>query len=222
MYAFVQGKLYSKNSGEVVVNCSGVGYLINTSLQTFEKLPNVNEEVFLHTYLIVREDSHQLYGFLNTQELELFKLLISISGVGPKVALGILSSVTPSILRDSIIRNDLLKLQKLPGIGKKTAERLVLELKDKIQKVDIQSNDDSSSKSAIDDLTLFDEATSALIALGYNKTLAEKAVKQSENDFQRFIKQVKRIIDEDYFIKNHENMDIDLYELSSVNSYPGR
>ena len=184
MYAFVQGKLYSKNSGEVVVNCSGVGYLINTSLQTFEKLPNVNEEVFLNTYLIVREDSHQLYGFLNTQELELFKLLISISGVGPKVALGILSSVTPSILRDSIIRNDLIKLQKLPGIGKKTAERLVLELKDKIQKVDIQSNDDSSSKSAIGDLTLFDEATSALIALGYNKTLAEKAVKQSENDFK--------------------------------------
>ena len=184
MYAFVQGKLYSKNSGEVVVNCSGVGYLINTSLQTFEKLPNVNEEVFLNTYLIVREDSHQLYGFLNTQELELFKLLISISGVGPKVALGILSSVTPSILLDSIIRNDLLKLQKLPGIGKKTAERLVLELKDKIQKVDIQSNDDSSSKSAIGDLTLFDEATSALIALGYNKTLAEKAVKQSENDFK--------------------------------------
>ena len=184
MYAFVQGKLYSKNSGEVVVNCSGVGYLINTSLQTFEKLPNVNEEVFLNTYLIVREDSHQLYGFLNTQELELFKLLISISGVGPKVALGILSSVTPSILRDSIIRNDLLKLQKLPGIGKKTAERLVLELKDKIQKVNIQPNDDSSSKSAIGDLTLFDEATSALIALGYNKTLAEKAVKQSENDFK--------------------------------------
>ena len=184
MYAFVQGKLYSKNSGEVVVNCSGVGYLINTSLQTFEKLPNVNEDVFLNTYLIVREDSHQLYGFLNTQELELFKLLISISGVGPKVALGILSSVTPSILRDSIIRNDLIKLQKLPGIGKKTAERLVLELKDKIQKVNIQPNDDSSSKSAIGDLTLFDEATSALIALGYNKTLAEKAVKQSENDFK--------------------------------------
>ncbi len=184
MYAFVQGKLYSKNSGEVVVNCSGVGYLINTSLQTFEKLPNVNEEVFLNTYLIVREDSHQLYGFLNTQELELFKLLISISGVGPKVALGILSSVTPSVLRDSILKNDLLKLQKLPGIGKKTAERLVLELKDKIQKVDIQPNDDSSSKSAIGDLTLFDEATSALIALGYNKTLAEKAVKQSENDFK--------------------------------------
>lgn len=184
MYAFVQGKLYSKNSGEVVVNCSGVGYLINTSLQTFEKLPNVNEEVFLNTYLIVREDSHQLYGFLNTQELELFKLLISISGVGPKVALGILSSVTPSVLRDSILKNDLLKLQKLPGIGKKTAERLVLELKDKIQKVNIQPNDDSSSKSAIGDLTLFDEATSALIALGYNKTLAEKAVKQSENDFK--------------------------------------
>ncbi len=184
MYAFVQGKLYSKNSGEVIVNCSGVGYLINTSLQTFEKLPNVNEDVFLNTYLIVREDSHQLYGFLNTQELELFKLLISISGVGPKVALGILSSVTPSILRDSIIRNDLIKLQKLPGIGKKTAERLVLELKDKIQKVNIQPNDDSSSKSAIGDLTLFDEATSALIALGYNKTLAEKAVKQSENDFK--------------------------------------
>lgn len=182
MYAFLQGKLYSKESGEVVINCSGVGYLVNTSLQTFEKLPELHEDVFLNTYLIVREDSHQLYGFINIQELELFKLLISISGVGPKVALGILSSITPSALRDSILRNDLTKLQKLPGIGKKTAERLVLELKDKIQKIDIQYSESNTSKSS-NDISIFEEATSALIALGYNKTIAEKAVKQSENDF---------------------------------------
>lgn len=183
MYAFLQGKLYSKNAGEVIINCSGVGYLVNTSLQTFEKLPAENEEIFLNTYLIVREDSHQLYGFISLQELELFKLLISISGVGPKVALGILSSIAPATFRDSILKGDLIQLQKLPGIGKKTAERLILELKDKLLKVDIQSNGEVQSKT-IHNSSVFEEAISALISLGYNKSVAEKAVKQSENDFQ--------------------------------------
>lgn len=183
MYAFLQGKLYSKNAGEVIINCSGVGYLVNTSLQTFEKLPAENEEIFLNTYLIVREDSQQLYGFISLQELELFKLLISISGVGPKVALGILSSIAPATFRDSILKGDLIQLQKLPGIGKKTAERLILELKDKLLKVDIQSNGEVQSKT-IHNSSVYEEAISALISLGYNKSVAEKAVKQSENDFQ--------------------------------------
>lgn len=183
MYAFLQGKLFSKNAGEVIINCSGVGYLVNTSLQTFEKLPAENEEIFLNTYLIVREDSHQLYGFISLQELELFKLLISISGVGPKVALGILSSIAPATFRDSILKGDLIQLQKLPGIGKKTAERLILELKDKLLKVDIQSNGEVQSKT-IHNSSVYEEAISALISLGYNKSVAEKAVKQSENDFQ--------------------------------------
>ena len=183
MYAFLQGKLYSKNAGEVIINCSGVGYLVNTSLQTFEKLPAENEEIILNTYLIVREDSQQLYGFISLQELELFKLLISISGVGPKVALGILSSIAPATFRDSILKGDLIQLQKLPGIGKKTAERLILELKDKLLKVDIQSNGEVQSKT-IHNSSVYEEAISALISLGYNKSVAEKAVKQSENDFQ--------------------------------------
>lgn len=182
MYAFLQGKLFSKNAGEVVINCSGVGYLLNTSLRSFEQLPALDVDVFLYTYLIVREDSHQLYGFIDNQELELFKLLISISGVGPKVALGILSSITPSALSSSIMRNDIIQLQKLPGIGKKTAERLVLELKDKISRIDTGANNSVSNTESINS-SVRDEAVSALIALGYNKTVAEKAVKQSELEF---------------------------------------
>ena len=147
MYAFLQGKLHSKKSGEAIINCSGVGYLVNISMQTFDKLPEVNAEVFLNTYLIVREDAHLLFGFFDNQELELFKLLISVSGVGPKVSLGILSSIAPTELCNCIVRNDLLKLQKLPGIGKKTAERIVLELRDKITKLDIASANSQSQTS---------------------------------------------------------------------------
>ncbi len=193
MYAFLQGKLYSKKSGEAVINCSGVGYLINISMQTYDKLPEVNSDVFLNTYLIVREDAHQLFGFIDTQELDLFKLLISISGVGPKVSLGILSSISAIDLSNSIVRNDLLKLQKLPGIGKKTAERIVLELKDKIIKLDIPSAD-SSTKPTIANSNMVEEAIAALMTLGFNKSSAEKSVKLSENDFKNHATQTIEVL----------------------------
>lgn len=193
MYAFLQGKLYSKKAGEAVVNCSGVGYLVNISMQTFDKLPDTNSEVFLNTYLIVREDAHQLFGFIDIQELDLFKLLISISGVGPKVSLGILSSIPAVELCNAIVKNDLLKLQKLPGIGKKTAERIVLELRDKIMKLDISPTDATTKLSDVNS-NMIEETVAALMSLGFNKSSAERAVKLSEHEFKNHNSQTIEIL----------------------------
>jgi holliday junction DNA helicase RuvA len=178
MIAYLKGELYSKSSSELIINCSGVGYLVFTSMNTFEKLPEIRQIVELNTLLIPREDAMQLYGFIEKGELDMFKLLISINGVGPKSALGILSSISPEVFRDYIVTNNLRQLQKLPGIGKKTAERLILELKDKIEKLKI----DSTLGSTVNIYT--EEALSALIALGYNRALAEKAVRLAENELK--------------------------------------
>lgn len=180
MIAYLKGNLHSKSTNELIILCSGVGYLVYTSLNTYEKLPEIGETVELNTLLIPREDAMQLYGFSELSELDMFKLLISISGVGPKSALGILSSVTPQVFREYVLSNNLVKLQKMPGIGKKTAERLVLELRDKIEKLNIDSAEGITSKSSV----FAEEALSALVALGYNKALAEKAVRLAENEIK--------------------------------------
>ena len=190
---FFKANCILKRAGEAVINCSGVGYFINISMQTYDKLPDINSDVFLNTYLIVREDAHQLFGFIDTQELELFKLLISISGVGPKVSLGILSSISAIDLCNAIVRNDLLKLQKLPGIGKKTAERIVLELKDKILKLDISATD-SITQTSIVNSNMVEEAIAALMSLGFNKSSAERSVKLSENDFNNHTSQTIEVL----------------------------
>ncbi len=183
MFAFIEGKLHSKKAGEAVINCSGVGYLLNISMQTYDLLPQIGETILLHTYFVVREDTQQLFGFLTESELELFTLLISISGVGPKSALGILSAINPNDLYNAILHNDLIKLQKLPGIGKKTSELLVLHLRDKVIKLDLAKDDSSPNAPMSNNNHLNDEAVSALISLGYSKGAAEKAVKQSEQEF---------------------------------------
>lgn len=182
MFAFISGKLYSKSPNEVVINCNGVGYRLLISLQTYEDLPEADSDVFVHTIHIVREDANLLYGFSTEGEMELFKLLISINKVGPKIALGILSAISTSDLHSAILQNNIAKLTKLPGIGKKTAELLVIHLRDKIAKLDIAPGETTQDLPA-DKNILAEEAISALISLGYTKALAEKAVKQSEKDF---------------------------------------
>jgi Holliday junction DNA helicase RuvA len=180
MIAFVKGSLFSKKAGEAVVDCGGVGYLCYISMKTYDKLPEIADSVFLYTLYITREDATLLYGFKDESELELFKLLISVTGVGPKSALGILSSISPNDLSKAILNSDYVKIQKLPGIGKKSAERLVLELKDKITKISdsIDSIDNSISVAS----NFSDEAIAALTSLGYSRSIAEKAVKFAEND----------------------------------------
>ena len=168
MISHIQGRLVEKNPTDVVIDCNGVGYFINISLHTFSNLPT-GENVKLFTHLIVREDAHILYGFSSVAERELFGLLISVSGVGPSTARTMLSSLAPDQIVDAIATNDLVTIQSAKGIGAKTAQRLVLDLKDKILKVyglsSISSETSNTNKI---------EALSALETLGFARKQAEK------------------------------------------------
>jgi Holliday junction DNA helicase RuvA len=176
MITFLEGELIRKSSNEAVINCNGIGYLVQISLNTCELLPLSGNRVMIHTLLIPREDALNLYGFFNIDERNLFVLLTSISGIGAKSALGILSAVTSEDLASYVINNNINSLIKIPGIGKKSAERLILELKDKIIKFlpDSVSEKDSNINSAVKS-----EAVLALITLGYNRQTAEKSVKSA-------------------------------------------
>ena len=169
MITHLQGRLVEKTPTDVVIDCNGVGYSVNISLHTFSELP-ASENVKLFTHLIVREDAHILYGFTTVTEREIFKLLISVSGVGPSTARTMLSSLTPEQILDAIAQNDLPTIQSIKGIGAKTSQRLVLDLKDKILKVyGLTSISDGTSN------TNKNEALSALETLGFVRKQAEKA-----------------------------------------------
>lgn len=176
MIAQLRGILVSKTPTEVVVDCGGVGYLAMISVATSGQLPEPGERVTVLTLMVVREDAMQLFGFGNEAERDIFKLLTSISGIGPKIALGILSSIPLADLRDIIANNKLAYLQKLPGVGKKTAERILVELRDKIGSIQTISVDESSATST--QLDTRQEAIAALIALGYTRQVAEKTIRQ--------------------------------------------
>ena len=174
MIAHLSGLLISKTPTEAVIECNGVGFQVNISINTSKMLPELNEKVFLYTLLIHREDVMQLYGFYEKSERVVFLLLTSISGIGPKSAIGILSSITVGDLKYAIEKGNILLLKKMPGIGPKTADRLLIELKDKIGKIEIEN---SGEISKFDDVA--NDAMAALITLGYNKAVAEKAVKKA-------------------------------------------
>jgi Holliday junction DNA helicase RuvA len=168
MITHIQGRLIEKNPTDVVIDCNGVGYFINISLHTFSEIP-ASENVKLFTHLQVREDAHILYGFTSVAEREIFRLLISVSGVGASTARAMLSSLAPNQVLDAIAQNDITTIQSVKGIGAKTAQRVVLDLKDKILKVY-----GLSAISAGTSNTNKNEALSALETLGFNRKLAEK------------------------------------------------
>ena len=163
MIVKLAGKLLDKQAPCALIDVNGVGYEINVSLMTFVDLPSVGSDVEMHTHLVVREDSHTLYGFLTVHERSLFKALIKVNGVGPKMALGMLSGMTVDEFARAILNRDVSSLVKLPGVGKKTAERLVIEMKDAIDGVGLSgANENTITKS---DIRL--EAESGLLSLGY-------------------------------------------------------
>jgi len=170
MIAHIQGKLVEKTPTEVIIECNGVGYQINISLHTFSLLPD-SENLKLFTFLQIKEDAHTLYGFVEKQERELFKLLISVSGVGASIARTMLSSLAPSQIIQAIASNDLATMQGMKGIGAKTAQRIILDLKEKVLKV---YNLDEVS--VVQNNTNKDEALSALEVLGFARKAAEKVV----------------------------------------------
>ena len=172
MIAHLQGRLVEKSPTEVVLDCGGVGYLVNISLHTYSLLPDA-ENVKLFTYMQVREDAHVLFGVAEKSERELFKLLISVSGIGPGIARTMLSSLEPRHIIRSIASGDVGTIQGIKGIGAKTAQRAIIELKDKMLKV--EGLDEVSPTMGN---TNRDEALSALEVLGFNKKLAEKSVER--------------------------------------------
>lgn len=170
MITHIQGKLVEKNLTNVVIDCNGVGYFLNISLHTYSQIPDV-ENLKLYTYLQIKDDSHSLFGFSSLAEREIFKLLISVSGVGPSIARTMLSSLTPKQVREGIARGDTALIQSVKGIGAKTAARVILDLKDKVLKVY-----DLDELSAVSNNTHKDEALSALEVLGFAKKQAERVV----------------------------------------------
>lgn len=170
MIGRIQGRLLEKSFPQVVVSCNGVGYEIDVPMSTFYPMPQPGQEVTLFTHLVVREDAHLLYGFLTEGERATFRQLLRISGVGPKVALSVLSGLSVDDLSAAVSQGDSGRLTKIPGIGKKTAERLVLELRDKLPKAVTAVRAGGGAQGG--------EVVEALLALGYNDREAQAAVKQ--------------------------------------------
>lgn len=169
-----------KSGDLIVVEAGQVGLGIRVPLSVLEVLPVVGEEVKLYTYLQVREDDLSLYGFLNRKDLEMFKQLITVNGIGPKVALGILSALHPDELRLAILTGDAKAITKAPGVGQKTAQRMILDLKDKVSAEDILSDVTGTEDAGLITNRAAKEAIEALVALGYTNFEASKAVKQVE------------------------------------------
>lgn len=170
MITHIEGKLVEKNPTDVVISCNGVGYFINVSLHTFSQISD-NENLKLYTHLQVREDAHTLYGFSTKTEREIFRLLISVSGIGANTARTMLSSLTPQQIKEGIASSDVALIQSIKGIGAKTAQRVILDLKDKILKVyGIDENSGTANN------TNKDEALSALEVLGFSKKQSEKVI----------------------------------------------
>ncbi|MFZ1292330.1 MAG: Holliday junction branch migration protein RuvA [Melioribacteraceae bacterium] len=173
MIGYLTGKIISRKPNQILLNVNDVGYLINISLNTFEKISETDEKVSLFTYLAVKEDSLTLYGFFSISEKELFEALISINGIGPKLAQNILSGISVDEFKDAIISKNLPRLVAIPGIGRKTAERMLIELREKIEKV----SDQNLEQNRIN-FTIKDDAITALIGLGYNQKVAEKITRE--------------------------------------------
>ena len=177
MIAYVKGILENKSNDYVIVDVSGIGYKVYMSEAGMDKLGNIGDIVKIHTYYRVREDDISLFGFNTAEELRMFELLISVSGVGAKTALVMLSCVTPSEFAIAVISNDISKLTKIPGIGAKSAQRIVLELKDKLKKDEnINKTEDTKIKELVKDDNTIQDAINALQVLGYNRKEIEKAI----------------------------------------------
>lgn len=181
MIGFIRGLVHEKQAPLVVVDVNGVGYDIETPMSSFFSLPAAGEQVLLRTHLVVREDAHILYGFLSEQERALFRDLIKVNGVGPKVALGILSGMSVADFCSCISDNNVTALVRLPGIGKKTAERLIIDMRDRLPEQTVGGSLPTTGTQAAM-MSAKEEAISALVALGYKPQEADKRVQAVANE----------------------------------------
>jgi len=172
MISHLRGKLVEKNPTYAIIECNGVGYFLNISLNTYSNIPD-SEAVRLYTHLYIREDAHTLFGFFDKTEREIFRLLISVSGVGPSIARTMLSSMTTSQIQHAIASEDVATIQSVKGIGAKTAQRVLIDLRDKILKTYELSEDSVNSNN-----TIREETLSALEVLGFSRKQVEKMVQK--------------------------------------------
>ena len=202
MIAFIQGELCEVGQDTIIVACQGIGYEIQVPVSVAQSLPDPGNRVKIYTYTYVREDALGLFGFLTRDDLTVFKLLITVNGVGPKAALAILSSMTADELRIAILAEDAKAISKAPGIGPKTAKRMIIELKDKLDLESMIDNHGDSSTYAAGNAeaaaSVRDEVIMALTALGYSNTEAVRAVRAvsgaDEMDSETLLKQALKKI----------------------------
>ena len=179
MYAYIKGEIVDITEDNVVLECNNIGYNIKVPFSVVQRLPGIGEDVKIYTYTCVREDAFILYGFLTKDDLSIFKLLITVNGIGPKGALGILSAMSADDLRFAIIAGDAKAISKAPGIGAKSAERIILELKGKIDlEPMLTPQEPATSVEEFMNSDAKNEAIEAMIALGYSSSESVKAVKQ--------------------------------------------
>ena len=200
MYAYFIGRITYMTADSVVLEVNNIGYNIKVSAQTIQNLGHLSGEVKLYTYTYVKEDALGLFGFLTREELELFKMMLTVNGIGPKGALSILSTLSVDTLRFAILSGDAKSIAKAPGVGAKSAERLIIDLKDKINAEDVFTLNSSESNAVIvtQELTAKKEAIEALTALGYSATDALKAVNQitctEDTTVEEILKQALKVI----------------------------
>jgi Holliday junction DNA helicase RuvA len=180
MIAHLTGKLLEKHANTAIVDVGGVGYEVSIPLSTFYELGEEGSDVSLRIYTHVREDAIQLFGFKTIRERDLYLRLISVQGIGPKLGITILSGMSADEIVAAIRANNLVKITSIPGIGRKTAERMVIELRDKVTEMSAEGSAEQSAALPTDEV--FDDALSALTNLGYQKAAAEKAVKQAATE----------------------------------------
>ncbi|MDD3840896.1 MAG: Holliday junction branch migration protein RuvA [Clostridia bacterium] len=182
MFAYINGKLEVINDDNVVVDVNGIGYRIFVSSYSLSRIGKIGEQIKLYTYLHVKEDALTVFGFSSKQELMLFEKLISVNRVGPKIALNFLSTLSPDQIIMAITSNDLKTLTSLPGVGKKTAQRIMLELKDKLDMIDLNDNNASGLENV--NQSHCQEAVQALVNLGYSQNDARKMIDDVKEDYQ--------------------------------------
>ena len=180
MIARIQGFLHFKSPEYLVIDVDGIGYQVHVPLSTFYGLPQVGSTVSLHIHTHVREDALQLYGFQSPEEKTLFIRLIGISGIGPRLAVNILSGISPAELVESLGQNNLARLISIPGVGRKTAERIMVELRDKVSTLSPGHDVTVTVKPAADE-AMIEDALSALVNLGYKKGVAQRAIENARN-----------------------------------------
>ena len=193
MISYIKGELTEVFEDTVVVETNGIGYNIRVPGSVLDRLPSVGSSVRIYTYLYVKEDAMNLFGFLNRDDLSVFKLLLNVSGIGPKGALAILSTIGPDDLRFAVLSEDVKTISSAPGIGAKTAKRLIIELKDKLKLAEVFETALANKEKALsenDVLLAKNEAVEALVALGYASAQAMKAVQQVENAEEKDSEQI--------------------------------